>query len=308
MLLKNKGGILQLLANRLFTIVINIGEAKGVEAGNIIKEILEKRLFIFIGKFMRIPTEKFLRDMRFTILMTINWITPLKTLQLCYAKTINSNTEEKVLRPLEKIWIESDLLQKSGTEVQKVRNGILSMERKIIKKENQWKRYVLRAMNYFKIFRGEKVQNIVQINVNQSTEEILARTMKFEFVHFVTKCLKLINTILLRHVHVVAAIDTDIKKNVYNLQIDSDIHEYYANGILVANCSRYALESETASLKVTPRVGMVSKSLENPVVKTRPVAKPGEHIIEIWEGDKVIGFEVIRPGKVPAMPFGLGPM
>ncbi len=68
---------------------------------------------------------------------------------------------------------------------------------------------------------------------------------------------------------------------------------------------RYALESEMASLKVTPRISVISDRLGNEVTKDKPELKKGEHVIEIWEGDKVVGYEKIKPGKVPSLGLGL---
>jgi phage terminase large subunit len=68
---------------------------------------------------------------------------------------------------------------------------------------------------------------------------------------------------------------------------------------------RYALESEMAMLKVTPRVAFVSPNAETEVLKEKPKTKPGEHVIEVWEGDKIVGYEKIRKGKVPTIVAGL---
>lgn len=53
---------------------------------------------------------------------------------------------------------------------------------------------------------------------------------------------------------------------------------------------------------VTPRVSIVSEGRGREVTKKKP--KDGEYI-EVWEGDRLIGYEKIG-GKVPRMPMGLG--
>lgn len=304
-LLKNKGGILQWLVNQLFTMAINIGEVKKGEIQDILRESIKGKLFIFIEKFMKALLEKFQMDMKFIISMVIHWIIPPKTLLFCPEKNINFNIGENVHRGKEKILTTLDISQKLGIEVQKEKNGILNMERRITKRENRLKKYVLYAANYFKISHVETIQNFVRINVNQNIEEMQELTTKAAFVRFVAKYLRLINIHLLKHVHVVAVIDTDIKKDVYNLQVDSNVHEYYANGILVANCIRYALESEMADLRATVGISFVGQKAEKELVVKKPEKKPGENYIEIWEQDRLIGYERIIGGKPSPMPFGL---
>lgn len=56
---------------------------------------------------------------------------------------------------------------------------------------------------------------------------------------------------------------------------------------------RYALESEMASLKVTPDIKHVSADKKREIHAEKPKTKPGESLIEIWEQNKVVGYEII---------------
>jgi len=64
---------------------------------------------------------------------------------------------------------------------------------------------------------------------------------------------------------------------------------------------RYALESEMANMKVTPKISFVKPDTGKELHEEKPIAKPGETIIAVWEGDKIIGYEKIRRGAVPRM-------
>jgi phage terminase large subunit len=56
---------------------------------------------------------------------------------------------------------------------------------------------------------------------------------------------------------------------------------------------RYALERDMADLKVTPKVTHVSASKEKELHKEKPETKPGQSLVAVWEGDKIVGYEVI---------------
>lgn len=69
---------------------------------------------------------------------------------------------------------------------------------------------------------------------------------------------------------------------------------------------RYALESEMANLKVTPKVSFVSADPKQELLKEKPKPKKGETVIEVWEGDVLVGYEKIGGGAVPKMPLQRG--
>ncbi len=302
MLMKNKGGILQWLVNQLFTTATSIGEAKQAKIQNISKESIKERLSIFIGRFMKIILDQSQVGMKSIMLMATPWIIHWKTSSVYQGNIINLNIEVNAQRHKKTTLIGSGILQKNGTQVKKEENGILNTGKSRIKKESQFKKHALYAKKSFKTFQDLIKQDFVQTTANQNIEEFQELTIYKRFVNFVEKCLLLINTDLLKRVHVVAVTDTGQKKDVYNLQVDSDLHEYYANGMLVANCDsiRYGLENDMVSLRATPRVSIVSDGKKKIVTPNKPIAKPGEQIIEIWEGDQIVGFEkIIGGGNIP---------
>jgi len=242
-LLKNKGGILQWLVNQLSTAVINIGVVKRAD---IIGGKIKGKLFICTGIFMRMLLVKFLRVMKYTILMVIHWIMPLKTLSFCPNSNMLLSTGENVQRHRKQTWTGLDHLQMNGTKAMRAGHGILNTPKKYIRKENRLKKYVLSVRNHLKIFQEDRTQDFAQTNANRDIGEHLVWTMKRGFVLFVEKFLYATNMRLLKHVHAVAVTDTGAEKDVYNLQVDDpDVHEYFANGLLVGNCIRYALEDES---------------------------------------------------------------
>ena len=63
---------------------------------------------------------------------------------------------------------------------------------------------------------------------------------------------------------------------------------------------RYALESEMADLMAIPKVAFISDKIKNPLKKEKPKGP----YIEVWEQDKLIGYEKIIRGKVPTLSGG----
>ena len=62
---------------------------------------------------------------------------------------------------------------------------------------------------------------------------------------------------------------------------------------------RYALEDEMPQLQVEPRVSVVDHDkFAKDVRPERPVdVKPGEQVIEIWDQDRIVGYEVLKPNR-----------
>jgi len=87
-------------------------------------------------------------------------------------------------------------------------------------------------------------------------------------------------------------------KDGNSLPVPVDINNHHIDAV------RYAMERDMASLLVTPRLSIISNVEEKELYKEKPIAKPGKQYIEVWEGDKIIGYEEIG-GKVPAMGLGL---
>ena len=235
-LLKNTGRMSQWLVNRLYM--------KGLDI-----ELYELfKIFSIVNRFTPQMGKALLfrKGLKFIISIGINLITGLKTLCFCPGMTTNGSTRANAPRLNVKTWIGFDHLQLHGIEAKKAENGINIMQSRYTRNENLWTKLVLFAGQNIKTSQDVKTQSFAQTNANQNSVEIRALTMWKGFVFFAEKLLKRINTRLLKHVRVLAVTDTGIKKSVYNLKVDSFLHEYYANGILVANCDaiRYALEDD----------------------------------------------------------------
>jgi hypothetical protein len=80
-----------------------------------------------------------------------------------------------------------------------------------------------------------KKKDIAQIVVEPQKDEKTNWTTNQEFAHFAEKNIALINIQKAKPVRVIARHKCEKRQKVYNLTIDGD-HEYFANGILVANC------------------------------------------------------------------------
>jgi len=61
---------------------------------------------------------------------------------------------------------------------------------------------------------------------------------------------------------------------------------------------RYALEDEMPQMQVEPRISVVDHSDKRDVRPEPPVdVQPGEQVIEVWEQDRIVGYEVLKPGR-----------
>jgi len=288
------------LVNLLFTTVLNIGDETRT---SILPESIRENLHIFIGKFGRMFMGHFRKIWKFIMLIEKLEIIPLKIWSFCPGKSINLNIVENVLINKEIIWSESGILQNNGMQAQKGRHGILNTERKTKRRLFQEKKHVLFAGQFLKMLLGEKIRNFVLWNARLNMQMVFILILKNRFVLFVEKLLKLINIALLKRVRVSAVVNLGIERGVYNLQVDSVWHEYYANGILVGNCIRYALESEMPKEKprVKPRMAFISpKSIEfvspEKIERAKQRLRPGEQLIPIWEGDQIVSYEIMRSG------------
>jgi len=135
-------------------------------------------------------------------------------------------------------------LQKNGTHHLKGENGILSMRRNAFQKGSRLKLSALNASRLFMTYPS--IQNSVPINVNHPAEENQESTTKAENVcfaginSFVTNTQK--QDAVLKFVLVKIDSEPMGQMPVYDLAVH-DVHEYFANGLLVHNCwdaARYA--------------------------------------------------------------------
>ena len=200
--------------------------------------------------------EKFLRD----FVSTIKMVTPLMMIfpiwNVCPVENMHQdmrlNITNSIKKKLINIYQKSDLLQKNGMQVKKGVSGINNMQlrlRKIFSQKNLLvsivERYIRQNLMVY--------VNFALIYVSRLIEDCRAWTMKVAPVLFVRRLLKQIN--IQKFVPVVKNVDQSLPikiERVYNLEIE-DQHEYFANGILVANCIdalRYALEDLIQSTQI----------------------------------------------------------
>lgn len=110
-------------------------------------------------------------------------------------------------------------------------------------------------------------RNSARINANQSGEETKIKIMKQGYAKFAEKNLKHQNTsgknvaveIVLKDFKVLSR----KREETYNLMID-DIHEYFANGLLVSNCVdaiRYAVLAEFTNTGIDEDIPLTKESL-----------------------------------------------
>ena len=69
---------------------------------------------------------------------------------------------------------------------------------------------------------------------------------------------------------------------------------------------RYALESEMANLKVTPKVIFTSPNQEVELMKEKPKPKKDQTIVEVDIGGVVVGYEYVGGGAIPQLPLQRG--
>lgn len=173
-----------------------------------------RALALCIGRFGRNIMEKFPKacisiikiPIKTTILYpTFNWFRPDNT-TVFTPKHITQNTSG-----------ERENLQKNGTVVERVSNGIKNTLKNVGRKEFPLRKHALNVVRILMTGRGEKQQSIVPINAKP---EVTVRPTVIR--------------------------NTKRREDVYNLLVEGK-HEFYANGILVHNCMdalRYALEEK----------------------------------------------------------------
>lgn len=57
---------------------------------------------------------------------------------------------------------------------------------------------------------------------------------------------------------------------------------------------------------VIPRISVVDEESRGRMTQSSPKLMPGEELVEIWEQDKIIGYEIVRPGRIPAASLSFG--
>lgn len=148
-------------------------------------------------------------------------------------------------------WKELDPLQKYGTLQKKDESGIARMQ-KGKRKSDSISRVVSSAIKSLNLLY--KKQGLVQTPVSQHFVVKRVLTILQRFVLSVKNLLKVINMLKQRCVHISAVASYSRKQDVYNLTVNNT-HNYFANGILVANCdsTRYALLSYPDEESIMPK-------------------------------------------------------
>ena len=224
----------------------------------------------FIGKFINSFLAKFQRVFTFIIKMktyiTINLpILNLKRVSIILATT--SKIESKRIPNGLKDFKQRELnQQKNGIQVKKVLNGINNTQKtqtSEVQSSNALVSFVKKSLNQIKSILG-----FVPINAKQNGEGIMELTMLQKNVKNVKMNLLQTNTIKNNFVQtlVVEEVIGEPKgvEEVFDLNID-EIHEYFANGLLVHNCDslRYgAYSNRQANGKVSSWSNRPSSNLD----------------------------------------------
>jgi len=166
-----------------------------------------------------------------------------KSMHLNKIKIPNSLNGEK-----NTVW-KSGPLQKNGMHQTKGKNGILKTENVLGNYEPQLKKHANNAeMNLTPSQDGTLIDS-AQMRANHLGEEILDLITKHEIVRYVDQNLPQINTVKPFAALGVVQVKNEVQKEtVYNLSV-KDMHEYFANGVLVHNCDSIRYFVMTVPLK-----------------------------------------------------------
>ena len=210
----------------------------------------------FTGKCGSFITEKYLKVITSITKMVTSRITTLTTLFVYHVANILSFICNKtckiqsLLQNKKNAWTMQEYTQVNGMGVKKEESGIVKTEKELEKLSKRENTHVLNA-------EKNTGQNLLadissaHTNVHQLGTERKVSIMKPESAKSAGKSLLSINTQKQELVVAHALIDIEIKRkrisHVYNLSI-KDVHEYFANGILVSNCDafRYSTMSDRA--------------------------------------------------------------
>lgn len=86
---------------------------------------------------------------------------------------------------------------------------------------------------------------------------------------------------------------------VTNVPVDKDNHHI--------DEIRYALEDEMPQMRVEPRISVVDYDRSARDVRPEPPTdvKPGEQVIEVWDQDRIVGYEILKPNRRPGISLPL---
>lgn len=219
----------------------------GALSNIMVSDIITMGLKNSIRKFGSISTGQSLKDSMFTIRMKTQIITQLIILKY-YLRRITlectvKNGLKRTLNGLRNFKLRGLNLLSIGINQRKGGSGTVNKQSRIKTLLSQKKGNVCNVnANTSQHYQS---RNFAGITVNLNTEEIQGLITLLETVKDARKSLQQINTQELDSAHEFVlgkvTIKNSYKAKVYDLAIDN-IHEYYANGLLVHNC-RYVLLS-----------------------------------------------------------------
>ena len=178
---------------------------------------------------------------KMVIHLIMNWIIWNLKLVRHICQIMPKITTPHIKRKQKQTLITSDILHQSGIAVKQVYNGIKNTGKQLLQICYQ---KILFASTVIVPFQHYPMAQLgsVQINANQLLEEHQELIMKSESVLHVVNHLQLTNIKNKKYV-------LGNAQHVYNIMVE-DQHEYFANGVLVANCIdslRYAWDDKIKS-------------------------------------------------------------
>lgn len=216
------------------------------------KDISLKEQDFYTETYGSTTMEKYLRDITSTTLTETDITTTSKTSNACVeANTLVCTSKKdchatKKCKKQENEWIMQEHMHQNGMVQKRAGRGIENIMK------NRWgleKKQSLNASNVktnLKPLQGNLIDS-VQTNASQNGEETQDLTMNRGFASNVEKHSFVINTqkenFAVENVVEEISLVSVGKDNVYDIEVD-DMHEYFANGILVHNCidaSRYSV-------------------------------------------------------------------
>jgi phage terminase large subunit len=256
----------------------------------------------------KVLTGVFQRATMYTIKIWTKLITKLKTLK--YLNVLNtSNSIEKNGVPndyknKENGAQELGHLQKHGTQAQKVKRGIKSMEYFWRLKEKNLKQWFMSVISAIKNIPQQKLtRNFVLIIVSLLIDVQDILTILLKPVLFAAKNFLRININLPKPAVILVGIssDTEVKRKVYNLTV-KDCAAYFANGILVRNCDclRYAFEFENQHLGFA-QTDKVTASTETLIEQYKQERKnPNRDFAKLAAIEDALHIDYTKLGEIPA--------
>jgi len=242
----------------IYTWKQNTKERHTSGTGTITRDLLRiKRQFIcYTELFGKIIMEIFHRVWLSIILTTIQLIMKSAICRCLREENIRVFTAKRdgIMQRLKcsNILTILEALQKNGTGVKKEGNGTRSTERGAGKQGGMLKRNVNIVERDSE--QSHTIKGSARVSASRHTGESRVLMMLLWYVSYVVKSFLKTNILKQEPAHVLAVVNLPVRQNVYNLTVNK-IHEYYANGILVANCDadRYLIMSHPEDMEKPKR-------------------------------------------------------